>query len=280
MRWIVRGLIALAGLIVLVLVVIYAGSEWKLRRGYDVAATHLAIPTDTASIAEGARLARIAGCRDCHGQNGQGTILEDSFLIGRLAPPALTRVATRYTDAELERAIRHGVRRDGSTLYIMPTSALRFLSDDDTARIIAWIRSLRASPAAAEVTMRYGPLGRALILFGMVQPSAFPGTVSAKTRPAEIGRYYVDVSCAACHALHTERPSDDGEQIVPALAPMAASYDLADFTRLLRTGQGKSRRDLGMMRSAALGGLRDLTDPEIAAVHEYLKTEAEKAPAR
>jgi hypothetical protein len=51
MRWIVRGLIALAGLIVLVLVVIYAGSEWKLRRGHDVAATQLAIPTDTASIA-------------------------------------------------------------------------------------------------------------------------------------------------------------------------------------------------------------------------------------
>ena len=35
----------------------------------------VAIPHDPTSLAEGARLARIAGCRDCHGPNGGGRVL-------------------------------------------------------------------------------------------------------------------------------------------------------------------------------------------------------------
>lgn len=278
MRWIVRGSIGLAGLIVLALVVVYAGSQWKLRRGYDVAATELAIPSDAASIAEGARLAKIAGCRDCHGQGGEGLVLVDDPALGRIAPPALAAAAMVYGDAELERAIRHGIRRDGTSLFVMPTAAHRFLADDDTARIIAWLRSLRAQPTDSAATTSFGPLGRALLLAGAIAPSAHPETVSAKTRPADMGRYVVDFSCSGCHALHSARASDDGKQTVPPLAMAAAAYDLPAFKKLMRTGIGPSGRNLGMMTAAATGGLHVLIDPEIEQIHAYLKLEADKAP--
>lgn len=278
MRWIARGLIGLGALIVLALVIIYGGSQWELRRKHGVAALQLAIPKDAASIAEGARLARITGCRDCHGPNGEGVVLLDSPMLGRIAPPALAAVAARYSDAELERAIRHGVRRDGSALYVMPTNSHTWLADDDTAKIIAWLRTLRVTPHDSKATTSFGPLGRALLLAGALPSSVHLATVSAKTRPADMGRYVVDVSCTGCHALHTERPSDDGKQIVPPLAAMAAAYDLPAFNKLLKTGFGKTNRDLGLMTIAAKGALSALSDDEIRQVHDYLKLEAMRAP--
>ncbi|RYD59833.1 MAG: c-type cytochrome [Sphingomonadales bacterium] len=275
-KWIVRGLLGLAGVIVLALIVLYAGSQWQLRRGHDVAVTALTIPTDAASIAEGGRLAKIAGCRDCHGPNGGGMVLVDDPMLGRLAPPALAAVAQTYSDAELERAIRHGVRRDGTALFVMPTAAHGYLADDDTARIIAWIRSLRPMPTDSTAVTSFGPLGRALLLAGELRTSVHPETVSQRNRPADMGRYVVDISCNGCHALHTSRPSDDGRQTVPPLAMVAAAYDYPAFKILMRTGLPPSGKDLGMMTEAAKGGLHVLTDDEIAQIHQYLKAEAAK----
>ena len=67
MRWILRGAAVLAGLVLLALVIVYAGSEWVIRKGHAVPLVDVAIPVDAASIAEGARMARIANCRDCQG---------------------------------------------------------------------------------------------------------------------------------------------------------------------------------------------------------------------
>lgn len=280
MRIVKRIVLGLAAIVVLAVMVLYAGSEWKMRRGYDVALTPIAVPHDAASIAEGARLAKITGCRDCHGANGGGTVMLKDPMIGTIAPPPFSRVAARYSDAELLRAIRHGVRRDGSALLIMPTDAHTYLADDDAARIIAWIRSLKPQPTDSREKMSLGPLGRGLVLAGKVRPSVQLPDVSVRTRPADTGKYFVDISCAACHKLHEPSPSHDGKQIVPALAPMAAAYDPAAFRTLLRTGVGASKRDLGLMRVVAVAGMHALTDQEIAAIQAYLTAEAAKVPAR
>jgi len=65
---------------------------------------------------------------------------------------------------------------------------------------------------------------------------------------------------------------------VPALAPMAASYDPAAFKRLLHTGVGM--RPLGLMGEMAKNSFVALNDQEIAAIHAYLKKEADKAPPK
>lgn len=279
MRWIVRGLIALVAVLLLALVVVYAGSEWVIRKGHAVPTVSIAIPSDAASIAEGARVARIANCRDCHGGNGEGKILFEDPMLGRIAPPPLAKVAATMTDAELARAIRYGVKKDGASLFIMPTYALGHLSDEDVGRIVAWIRTLKPGPKDSQATMSYGPLGRALILAGKIPPMANSAKLSQPGRPADMGRYFSDFACLACHKLHKDGTMEDGTTKVPALAPMVAAYDPAKLKKLLRTGAG-TKPDHGLMSVVARESFFVLTDPEIDAIQAYLKGEAAKAPAQ
>ncbi|NIJ19419.1 cytochrome c553 [Sphingomonas naasensis] len=277
MRWIVRGLTALAALLLLVVVVVYAGSEWVIRQGHAVPTVDIAVPKDAASLAEGARVARLASCRDCHGPNGEGKVLFEDPMLGRIAPPSLARAAATMTDAELARAIRHGVKKDGSSLFIMPIHAIGHLSDEDVGRVIAWIRTLRPGPKDTQATMSYGPIGRALILAGKLPAMATASTVSQPRRPADMGRYVVDFACTACHKLHQAGTMEDGSTRVPALAPVVAAYDPARLRKLLRTGVG-TRPDHGIMSVVARESFSVLTDGEIAAIQAYLKAEAIKAP--
>lgn len=279
MRWIVRGLIVLVAVLLLALVVVYAGSEWVIRKGHAVPTANIAIPRDAASTVEGARVARIASCRECHAANGQGKVLFEDPMLGRIASPALARVAATMTDAELVRAIRHGVKKDGSSLFIMPSHALGHLSDQDVGRVVAWIRTLKPGPEDSQATMSYGPLGRALILAGKLPSMASSAKLSQPMRPADMGRYVSDFACLACHKLHREGTMEDGTTKVPALAPLVAAYDPARLKKLLRTGVG-TKPDHGIMSVVARESFFVLTDPEIDAIQAYLKGEAAKAPAQ
>ena len=280
MRWIVRGLVGLAGLIVLVVVVVYGGSQMVIAKGHAVPETALTIPTDAASIAEGGRLARVEGCRNCHGPEGKGAVLVDDPMLGRLASPALARVAETYSDADLARAIRYGVRKDGSSLWVMPTQAYNHIADDDLGRIIAWIRTLKPSAQDSLAKTGFGPVGRALVLSGKFLPSARASNGSVAQRPAEVGGYFVKAVCTGCHLMTGSQPSEDGKQTVPGLLDVAPAYDQAAFRTLLKTGQGLSKRDLGLMREVAEKDFAYFTDAEVDAILAYLKAEQAKAPAK
>lgn len=279
MRWVIRGLLGVVGVIVLAVAGIYAASEWIIREGHAVPTDRIAVPTDLASVAEGARLARIASCRECHAANGQGKVLFEDPMLGRVAPPPLAKVAAGMTNEDLVRAVRYGVHKDGSSLFIMPSYSLGHLSDEDLGKIVAWIRTLRQGPGDSRATMAFGPVGRALIVAGKLPPMATAAKVAEARRPADVSRYLVDFSCASCHKLHQDALMEDGATRVPALAPMAAAYDPAKFRKLLRTGVD-SKPDHGIMSVVARESFAVLTDAEIAGIQAYLKAEAEKAPAR
>lgn len=270
----------LVGIVLVLAAILYGGSEWVLRRGHTVALKELAVPADAAAIAEGARLARLAGCRHCHGREGQGAVLVQDAMFGRIAAPALADAAARYSDAELARAVRHGLRKDGSTLWIMPSHSHRYLADDDMARIVAWIRTLKPGPKDSLAQTSFGPLGRGLVLFGMIPPAVQIGSVSEPVRSADTGRYFAGAICAGCHALDRELPAHDGKGMAPALAPAAAAYDLAGFQRLLHTGKGPTERDLGLMGEVSRESFTAFTPAEIKAIHDYLKAEADKLDSK
>jgi mono/diheme cytochrome c family protein len=280
MRLLGRIVLALIGIAVIALIIVYAGSEYIIRRAHDVPLAEVAVPKDAASIAEGGRLARIEGCRGCHSDDGAGSVWSDPpWFVASVAPPGIARKIASYSDAELLRLIRNGVRKDGSTLFIMPTVSLRNISDDDAGKIIAWMRTLQPGPKDVTQDMGFGPVGRAMLLFGKMEPSIQTGDIAEVHRPADVGRYYYNAVCSECHLLDKPKPTEDGHQIAPALAPMAASYDPAAFRKLLRTGVGMSNRDLGLMKEVATEGAYALNDDEIAAIQNYLKGEAEKQGA-
>lgn len=277
MRIVKRILVGIVGVIVLLGVILYAGSEIVLRKGHAAADVKIAVPTDAAAIAEGGRLARVTGCRNCHGKDGQGSVMVDDPMLGRIAPPSLAVIAASHSDADLVRAIRYGQRKDGSALWVMPSArSYHFIADDDLGKIIAWIRTLKPGPKDSLATMRFGPLGRGLVLSGALHSSYTDKSSAARTRPANVGQYFSDAICMDCHAMAKETPAHDGSGMVPALAPMAAAYDLPSFTRLMRTGQGLSKRDLGLMRNVAANDFTHFTDAEIGSIHAYLVAEAAK----
>ncbi len=281
MRWIRRIAAVLAALVILILAVIYGGSEWIIRRGHAVPLRQIAIPRDAASIAEGGRLARAYACLDCHKQKAQGAVLFEAAAVGRIVAPAFASVAPSYSDAELVRLIRHGVRRDGAGQIIMPSDAYVHMADEDVARIVAWMRTLKPAPADVTGRSSYGPVGRALLLAGKIPMWVMPGEIASPARrPADVGGYYVGSMCAACHALHEEKVMADTGDVAPPLAMMAASYGDAEFAELLRTGKLIGGRKGKMMPLVAPSAFSSYTPEEVAAIHAYLKGEAEKAPAQ
>src|SRR5512134_2759746 len=106
----VLGVSIAAGL--LILGCVYAASEWKLRRSYDAPL----VPLRTANPADpvaGMHMAKVVGCwAGCHGKVGEGGF-EEIKGIHKSAAPTLSQVLTQYSDEELVRLIRYGVKRDG-----------------------------------------------------------------------------------------------------------------------------------------------------------------------
>src|SRR5512140_2834788 len=114
----------LVALVVAFLAYSYVSSNSKIGHRYTVAAEAVAVPTDSASLAEGDRLSNVYGCRGCHGDNLGGKILVNNGAFGRFVSPNLTAgtggVGAGFNDADWVRAVRHGVKPDGRPVLIMP----------------------------------------------------------------------------------------------------------------------------------------------------------------
>jgi mono/diheme cytochrome c family protein len=273
----------LAGLVVLMVVAwvgIYIQSERELRRAYQVpASTFVAPPPDSALVAEGQRLAAIRGCfGGCHGDRSEGGVFFDDPRVARLVAGNLTRAVRQYSDAELERIIRHGVRPDGVGVFGMPSEMFYHLSDRDLGAIVAFLRSEpEMEGPASEVHPRI--LGRIGVATGQYQSAAVRLANPAPrmdavdgTDPIAFGRYLAVTVCTECHG-------DDlrGGEMTPSLA-VVAGYSREDFASFLRTGIDRAGNERGLMSGVARSRFVHLTDAEITALHTYLGTLAD-APA-
>jgi mono/diheme cytochrome c family protein len=98
----------------------------------------------------------IAACGSCHTPLGPEGYVATQELGGRLVEetPAFTAIAPNitpagrvkdWTDAELAKAIREGVRPDGSVIGMpMPFEVYKGLSDTDLASIVMYLRTVPA----------------------------------------------------------------------------------------------------------------------------------------
>lgn len=275
-KWIGRGALALLVLLVVAAGVVYAVSERQINATYDVP-LHAAgeIPADSALIAEGERLARSRGCYNgCHGEAAEGGLFIDEPLLGSVTAPDLTRVAHSLSDEELVRVIRHGVRADGRSVFIMPSAHFYHLTDRDLHAIIAFLRSLPPS-GGPEASVRIGPLGRVLFAVGEFRPAAAlidhgaprvdPGDGSD---PIALGRYVATTACAECHGSAFEGSAGPPEA-TPNLR-ITSSYTPEEFHRLMRTGTPRDGRDLRLMDDMSRKRFSYLTDGEIEALYTFL----------
>ncbi|HEU4697545.1 MAG TPA: cytochrome c [Gemmatimonadales bacterium] len=274
-----------AGLALLVLLsvgAVYALTEWRMRRRFDVPAHRLAVATDSASIARGERLATIRMCVACHGPGLAGHVEIDDPLVGRLAGPNLTRGGrgAELDDLDWERAVRHGVRRDGTPLLVMPAHEHAAMSDEDLGAIVAWARSLPPAPASPPPS-RAGPLVRALFLAGQVillpaERVAHAAPHPARVVPAPTAEYgaYLAPLCTGCHGegFGGGRIPGTPPDWKPAanLTPAGIGhYTEADFVRALRTGVRPGGAPID--RQMPWRNTARMTDVELRALYAYLR---------
>lgn len=275
----------LAGLGLIAVVLIFALSETKSNRSFSLPAEQISVPTDSAAIEEGKRLVTFRGCAECHKPNlGGGEFI--NAPIGKLDAPNLTRGKgglTNFTDADYVRAIRHGVSKDGRGLWIMPADDYVSMSDADTGKIIAYIKSIPPVDNESR-TRQLTLLGRALVAFGQLplipadrmdhtikSPATF--NVSANV---ESGKYLAD-TCQGCHnprfsggpVTGADPNAPPADNLTPA--GNLKNWNEAQFITVLRTGKTPEGKQIDPQNmpwpSFAL-----MKDDEIKAIFMYLKT--------
>jgi hypothetical protein len=127
MRWLGRVVALVLVLCVLAAGLAYVVSERKLRQRWDASVDTITLPTDSVSIARGEHLVRnVISCTLCHGEDLGGAVYSRSPAIGTVAGPNLTQGqgGKEYTPTDYVRAIRRGVKRDSTSLIVMPSEVL------------------------------------------------------------------------------------------------------------------------------------------------------------
>ncbi|HEU0229388.1 MAG TPA: c-type cytochrome [Burkholderiaceae bacterium] len=177
---------------------------------------------DEAQLARGKYLMNgVVACANCHiarGDKGQplfdqgmsgGMLFEDSAFkayAANITPDRETGIGA-WTDAQIAKAVREGIRPDGSVIGPpMPISFYRNLSDTDLAAIIAY---LRAQPAVRHVVPKS--------VYHMPLPRRYgPPVAHVSAPPAsdvlKYGRYLANIGhCMDCHT-----PRDSQGRLVTA----------------------------------------------------------------
>jgi cytochrome c553 len=280
MRKLVKWLgFVVAGVLVIALIgaaYIYFQSERVLDRQYaDTDKAALAIPTDPVGIEEGRRIAQLAGCMHCHGDNLAGTVVDDIPKLVRLVAPNISTLLPNYSDAQIATVLRKGVKPGGKSVLFMPSEMFRHLSDQDLARVIAFLRTKPAVIDGVTEKTQLRPIGRLIIAKGDYQPAALaiaslPAAVGnfEAADPVSRGRYLTMSYCSECHGQKLEGVAPIN---APALA-VAKAYSLEQFSRLMRQGVGTGDREFRLMTPTARARFTQLTAEEVAAVHAYLQT--------
>ena len=225
--------------------------------------------TEAAKVAHGKRLATVLDCTGCHGANLQGSDVgapED----GAMWAPNITLVLDKYDDPALDRLIRQGVPHDGREFWFMPVEAYQFLDDADVEAVVAYLRTMEPSgkptPAFEKNKAFQKEIAGGLIGNAKVQIAKF-----RKDQPADLGprhafgRYIAQTTCAACH----NNALQGWEGFTPSLE-VAGAYSKAELTHLLTTGEGKVKKDLGMMSGISRNSFSKLTPSEREAAVDYV----------
>ena len=285
LRWTGYGLLGVLGLVAVLVAALYVVTSLRFRRTYTFADSPVRAATDSTALARGRHLIEAVGkCQDCHGADFGGKVMMDSPVFARLAATNITGGRggiAGYTDADYERAIRHGVSREGRPLFFMPAEAFAVLSDEDLAGMIGYLRTLppvdRETPAP-----RIGPVARMLFLGGnfpllpveLIRHDARPA-VPPPGESVQYGQYLATIGgCRACHGAELGGTGDPSAPDITSAR--LAAWGEADFFRALREGR---RPDGTAIDPEKMPWVRSgqMTDPEMRAVWRYVRSLPAKA---
>jgi mono/diheme cytochrome c family protein len=248
----------------LAVVGLYVLAGMRLDERVAAPAESVSVPSDFSALQRGQHLASaVARCVQCHGPNLAGSVLSDSARVGRIVAPNLTRgsggIGAARSDADLGRAIRHGLDPQGRPLLSMPSDDYSGMGDADLGAIVAYIRSVppvesRLPPSDIR------PVGRILFALGRLPLLPSSNIDQFATRPPApqpgvtpaYGAYLSRIAgCASCHG-----------------PGFSTSFAEADFLRVMRTGTLPD----GSIVATAMPWqyFAQMTDDELRAIWTFL----------
>ena len=254
---------------------------------------------DAARMARGKYLVEgILACANCHGvRDEKGRIIPEKGMAGGFhfvepmfdayAPNITNDPETgvgKWTDSQLAKAIREGVRPDGTILSpLMPVEYYRVLSDEDLASVILYLRTQPAVKAVVPKSTWNFPLPPT---YG--PPLAKVKAPSPKDKVA-YGRYMVTLGhCMECHTPRGEKGMLDasrlgaggqsikgpwGESISRNITPHAdglKDWSDAQISTAVRTGM--DRQGNRYRPPMAFDWYHNINDEDMSAITAYLRT--------
>jgi cytochrome c553 len=275
LKW--TGLVV-AGLVAIVLSLAtyaYFASEREMNRAFTATASTVAVPTDEVSVAAGRRVATLAGCIHCHGEKLNGGLVDDIPHLVRLVAPNISVLLPQYTDAQLATVLRAAVKPDGHSVLFMPSEMFRHLSDEDLGRLIAWLRTVPATPEGVQEKTEVRIIARALVAKGDLKTSALaiqelpPASPAFDANdPVSHGRYLAMSFCSECHGQSLEG-------FAPINSPpltVAKGYSDTEFARLLHDGVAIGDRSLKLMGPTSKARFSSFSPAEVAAIYAFLQS--------
>ena len=249
---------------------VYLASEALIVRRYTLPSSIVEASTRPADLQGGARLATVFGCRDCHGADLTGRMMQVQPGLA-IAAPNLVGFAAHDSDADFDRAVRRGLTPSARAIWVMPSGAYVYMRDADLAAIIGY---LRAQPVHGPVWPgpRFSMRARLAVLAGQLAPidpydlGRHP-PLDAGPR-YDGGRYLAAMACSGCHATDLT-----GTRTAPDLK-VAARYSRAQFFALMRVGEVPAGRRAPQMARLARTRFNVLKDYEINALYAYLVARA------
>ncbi len=285
LKWL--GSIA-AVLVVLILTglgTVYALTITRMDREYPTSVESVRIPADAASVAGGKHLVEAIGkCQACHGDNYAGKVVLAGGGFAHLTSANLTSgkggIGGTYTDADYIRAMRHGVGRNGKTLFFMPAEAYYHFNNTDLGQIIAYLKTLPPADESVPRDRSIGPIARAVSLLTPFPLLSAPLVPVGEARPADVppgptreyGEYLSKPGgCTSCHGASLSGGNKIDNVVIAAnLTPGGelGKWTEADFMKAIRTGV----RPNGTVISAVMPWpyAKNMTDDETRALWLYI----------
>jgi mono/diheme cytochrome c family protein len=295
-----RGRILLfcaAGLLVLFAVAITFTIGWRPFIGPRLrATTNRQFERTPERLTRGQYLVRgLLSCESCHtpsdwtqhgapsvaGMELAGQTLPLAGFPGTAVAPNITpdpqTGAARWSDDQIARAIREGIKHDGTTIFpLMPYLDYKNLSDEDLASVVVYVRSVppvRNALPASKITF---PVN--LLVRGAPEPVKAPVPAPSTDQLAR-GKYLVKLGCG-CHNAVDKMLYAGGEAlggpwgsvVSGNITPDASGinyYTEQTFITSLRTGYVGARKLNSIM---PFGEFKNLADDDLKAIYAYLRT--------
>jgi hypothetical protein len=287
LKWVGLGL-ALLLLVVGIRVYTWCSAfDASLDKVYDVPVPTVTRSTDAAVIARGEHLTHsVAGCTasPCHGPDLGGGRPADIGPVGTICGPNITGAGfgIAYSDGELARIIRHGLKKDGRSVRMMPAQDIAWLPDADVVAIVSYLRTVPDVDRPNNATV-VGTLGKVLDRRDQFIWDVARRIDHAKAEtppppePTALYGSFMGRLCTGCHGDHLSGgPLPGAPSSIPTplnLTPHAtglAGWAFADFEKVMRNGIRKNGKTLDPFMPIECW--KNFDDTEMHALWAYVQT--------